>query len=479
MYGKRWLRVPGIVICLLLTFRAAAADFAPVFERIKRDSSPAELYALLYDLPKGGDIHHHLGLSFLAEDLWDAAVDPAVTRGNEFYARVRISDCPPASGAGPALPPLLYLNIQRSTFQRLSDCQQSDFIALRSLNRNQREGWLSSLKLDQPGEGRTEFFEAAVARTTGLVRDPNILFDQITRMLKRYQREKVRYLETQTGVTGMVNQQGEPIPPAEFARQLSEYLGSNTVRDTGVTVRLQTVVIRFLPEAEKRLEEAYALVAANRDYWVGVNMAGREDNDKGYALRFLDTFRRMRRRYSGVHLSIHAGEKDSPGPEVRNTLLLGAERIGHGFNLISDPDAMLLMRNGRNLVEVSLVSNQLLEYSPDVSSHPFAEYLRFGIPVCLNTDDSGVWDSQLTDDYFLAVRNFDLTWNEVVRIGRASLEHSFAQAEVKQKMLAGYDRAIADFEASYSTENWSAKLALLKPPVSGYAKRRLNLGSGK
>lgn len=61
------------------------------------------------------------------------------------------------------------------------------------------------------------------------------------------------------------------------------------------------------------------------------------------------------------------------------------------------------MRNGPYLVETSLISNRLLEYMPDPAQHLFIEYLRFGIPVCLNTDDSGVWDSNLTDEYFTAL----------------------------------------------------------------------------
>ena len=118
------------------------------------------------------------------------------------------------------------------------------------------------------------------------------------------------------------------------------------------------------------------------------------------------TYRKMRRTYSDIPLSIHAGEKDSPGHEVRDTLLLGATRIGHGVNLITDPDTMLLMRNSGYLVEINLISNRLLEYMPDLSKHPFPEYLRFGIPVCLNTDDRGSWDSNMTDEYYTAVTNF-------------------------------------------------------------------------
>jgi adenosine deaminase CECR1 len=95
---------------------------------------------------------------------------------------------------------------------------------------------------------------------------------------------------------------------------------------------------------------------------------------------------------------------DEPNSHVRDTLLLGADRIGHGVNLITDPDTMRLMRHGPYLVEINLVSNLLLEYVSDYSEHPFPEYLRTGIPVALSTDDRGMWDSNLTDEFFVAVQ---------------------------------------------------------------------------
>ena len=46
----------------------------------------------------------------------------------------------------------------------------------------------------------------------------------------------------------------------------------------------------------------------------------------------------------------HGGEVDEPNRHVRDTLLLGATRIGHGTNLITDPDTLLLMRTGKSAV---------------------------------------------------------------------------------------------------------------------------------
>src|SRR5260370_4511989 len=162
----------------------------------------------------------------------------------------------------------------------------------------------------------------------------------------------------------------------------------------------------------------------------------------------------MGRKYSGIQLAIHGGEKDYPGRKVRDTLLLGATRIGHGVNLITDPDTMLLMRSSNYLVEINLVSNRVLDYVPDTATHPFPEYLRFGIPVCLNTDDRGSWDSNMTDEYYTAATNFNLTWKEIVELGRNSLTHSFAEAPLKATMLHDYEAALAAVDSKLGGPVW-------------------------
>jgi adenosine deaminase CECR1 len=414
-------------------------------------------------------LHNHFGLANWAEQWYDAATDPNRTHGNEYFTRVEIRNCPDSTE-----PVLLFYNIQRSTYLKLSDCRKAEYQSLGSLSPERKREWLSAHMLDRPGEGRNEFFEGIVPRMGDLLHDPWLAADLLVENMKRYSAQGLRYLETQTGLNYQ-DREGHRLPPAEVAALFRGALNRPEAKATGMTVRFLLTIIRFAPNAEEALERAYAFVDAHRDLWVGINMAGREDNDKGYALRFLETYRKMRRTYSGIQLSIHAGEVDSPGHQVRNTLLLGATRIGHGVNLITDPDTMLLMQNKRYLVEVNLISNRLLEYTPDLSKHPFPEYLRTGIPVCLNTDDAGSWDSNITDEYFTAVTNFHLTWREIVQMGRDSLQYSFVEEPVKAKLLAEYARDVAKFEREYGGEDWARKLARVKPVYSGYATRNFGI----
>ena len=103
------------------------------------------------------------------------------------------------------------------------------------------------------------------------------------------------------------------------------------------------------------------------------------------------------------------------------------------------------------------------------------------MPVCLNTDDRGMWDSNMTDEYFTAVTTFHLSWTEIVEIGRNSLAWAFAQPEVKTKLLADYDARVAAFEKKYgpagspTLADALAQLATVKPVTYGYAKRTWGL----
>lgn len=424
----------------------ASSDMQRWFEGFKESASDEELYRFLYAMPKGGDLHNHLSGSILSEWFYDLALAQA-ERGYRYYTRVRIDNCRPygenAFSQSPYL--LLFVNIQESRYRDLSACEQGEYRRLEDLDEGQREAWLDSLRLDKPHEGRDEFFQTHWQRMGDLYFNPYLAGDALIRNMQAFGDEGLLYLESMIGVGGFIDPEGAPIAPDQVVAIYRQRLGDRDALETGVAVRLQVAILRFHPDAEAQLRALYALVARNNDLFVAVNMVGREDNDKGYPLRFLDTLRELRQKHHGVRLSIHAGEVDEPNSHVSDTLLLGADRIGHGVNLITDPDTMRLMRHGPYLVEINLVSNLLLEYVSDYSQHPFPEYLRTGIPVALSTDDRGMWDSNITDEFFVAVREYNLSWAELVQLGRNSLYYSFAPDALKASLQAQYAERVESF----------------------------------
>ena len=445
------------------------------FEDVKATATPAQMYRFLYALPKGGDLHNHLTGAVRSEWFWDAAM-AAEARGYVYYTRVRIENCAPYGhnefGGSKSL--LLFKDIQAFTYAKLDACAKSEFKRLQDLDPPEKQAWLDSMRLDQPYEGRDEFFEAIWDRINDLLQNPYLICDILLRNMQAFGAEGLVYLETQQGLENQVKADGSPYTTDEVAAIYRQFLSSPQARATGVEVRFQNALLRFLPNAEQRLRDLYAITDRYRDLYVGVNMVGREDNAKGYPLRFLPTLRELRHKYPDINLSIHAGEVDEPNFHIRDTLLLGAQRIGHGVNLITDPELMVRMRNGPYMVEINLISNLMLEYVSDYSQHPFPEYLRVGIPVALSTDDRGMWDSNMSDEFYVAVKEFNLSWEEIVKLGRNSLYYSFLDDATKQRLLAAYDKRIAAFAQGFRSKGW-AGLEGVKPVSYGFLCKHYQL----
>jgi len=463
--------LPICVLFCVLALGQSARAAERWFEELKATASPGQLYRFLYAMPKGGDLHNHLTGAVRSEWFWDAALAQA-NRGYVYYTRVRIENCAPYGNDefGPAKALLLFKNIQASSFAKLDGCGMSEFKRLQDLDPREKEAWLNSLRLDQPYEGRDEFFNAIWDRINEMLRNPHLICDILLRNMQAFGQEGVVYLETQQGAEGALKPDGSAYSVEEVVTLYRQTLASPQARATGVEVRLQNALLRFTPDAEQRLRDLYAITDRYRDLYVGVNMVGREDNDKGYPLRFLPVLRELRHKYPDINLSIHAGEVDEPNYHVRDTLLLGAQRIGHGVNLITDPDTMVRMRYGPFLVEINLISNLLLEYVKDYSQHPFPEYLRTGIPVALSTDDRGMWDSNMSDEFFVAVKEFNLSWEEIIRLGRNSLQYSFLDAATKRRLLAQYDKRTSEFATQFQKRGW-ASVSGAKPVSYGFLCR--------
>ena len=422
----------------------AQADW---FDDIKASGDATDLYRVLYYMPKGGDLHNHLSGAIFSESMYELALQQS-ERGYEYYTKVRIENCREYGGNEFSFDPyyLMFRNILAVQYAALSECEKSEFKLLKELDDWQKAAWMNSIRLDKPYEGRDEFFQTHWQRLGALFNNPWLQAETMVWNMQQFGAEGVSYVEFQIGIGGFQNANGSFMSPDEVANILRDRLRQKDARETGVTIRFQLALLRFTDNAEDVLKLIYEFVHENSDLWVAVNMVGREDNGKGYPLRFLPTLRELRHQYSGVNLSIHAGEVDEPNYHVRDTLLLGADRIGHGLNLITDDDTMRLMRHGPYLVEINLISNLLLEHIDDYSQHPFPEYLRTGIPVALSTDDRGMWDSTMTDEFFVAVTEFDLSWEEIKTLSRNSLRHAFVTDATKQKLLRDFEDRMAKFE---------------------------------
>ena len=181
MKQRLFSRVYGLLCTLpLVLFLSPSSNASDAwFEEIKQSADDETLYKILYAMPKGGDLHIHLSGSIHPEWLLQLALD-AQADGYTYYTKVRISECSYGTneyGGNAYL--LLFKNIPHFEYQQLSECLQSEYVALQDLSDAQRTAWLDSLRLDKAFEGRNEFFEAHWSRLSGLLRNPHIMAETI------------------------------------------------------------------------------------------------------------------------------------------------------------------------------------------------------------------------------------------------------------------------------------------------------------
>lgn len=178
-------------------------------------------------------------------------------------------------------------------------------------------------------------------------------------------------------------------------------------RDCHLEARAILCACRHLP-GETSLE-VVALAEQFRDAGVvGIDLAC---DEREPASRHQAAFAHARRR--NIHRTVHAGEAGPPQLIAEALDLLHAERIGHAVALRHDPALYRRCRDERIPLEINLTSNLQTSCVPSYAAHPFGDYFRDGLPVTLNTDDPGVSNITLTDEYARAVETFGLTRADV------------------------------------------------------------------
>ena len=143
--------------------------------------------------------------------------------------------------------------------------------------------------------------------------------------------------------------------------------------------------------------------------------------------------------YPAVNITLHAGEL-APGlvpPDglkfhIRNSVEEGhAKRIGHGVDIMQEDNAPALLREMADkgvMVEICLSSNDKI-LGVRGKDHPLAEYLRYGVPVALATDDEGVARSDMTLEYVKAAEEQGLSYQQLKMMARNSLQYAFISGE--------------------------------------------------
>jgi adenosine deaminase len=466
---------PILLILMIMTARWVAAQStalpeqrtAQYMESVRRQ--PSLLLAFLRDMPKGGDLHNHLGGAVYAENLIDFAAQDGMCVDRATSALVP-APCDAACEKDAARPAVRCSYQDQALYNVLVDAW-----SMRNWERGRESG-------------HDHFFATFDKFYTTM---SNHMGESIAQAAQQAAADHLQYVELMHTADGMQsaqlgirlgwNQNFAEMRDRLLAGGLNDVVAATRakldddetkLRETlrcgtphaasgcEVSVRYLYQVLRDLPPEAvfAQILLGFQLASADRRF-VGLNLVTPEDwyvpmHDFDLHMKMIDYLHGV---YPKAHISLHAGElslglvtPEGLSFHIRESVELGhAERIGHGVDVMNEHDPLSLLREmaGRKvLVEICLTSNDaILGVKGD--DHPFQIYRRYHVPVALATDDEGVSRSDLTHEYLRAVQSYNLPYGDLKSMARASLEYSFLPgaslwANAQQlRMVAGCESA--------------------------------------
>ncbi len=440
------------LIVLLFTIGASANGTTPAqrteryLESIRTDPNPAKLAEFLAEIPKGGDLHHHLSGAVYAESY----INYAAADGDCFDAEFTIvpppCDKPGYSPASRAQTDYGYRNL---TIDALS---ARNFAPTTGDTSMLVHFFKTFFKFDYVVNKHWGEEMAEVTHRAAIQHE--IYIETILGVDKGEAiglASKIAYSDDFAKMRADLDAAGMPAIVADARRYLDE--GERDRRaiqhcdgaapDIGcsVTLKYQHFVLRAFPKKEAFAQMLAGFEIANADpRVVSVNpVEPQEDYTpmKDFALQ-MRMFGYLHSAYPNVRLSMHAGElfRGVAPPEymhdndlIRRTIEIGhAERIGHGLDVLDEPDPQgLLAEMARKhiLVEDPIFIHEAI--GPGVvGGDVLPIYLNAGVPVSLATDDEGGIRSNMTQTFERAVVGYHVDYYTLKKMVRDSLQHAFA-----------------------------------------------------
>lgn len=414
------------------------------FDSVRRQ--PGLLLAFLREMPKGGDLHIHLAGAIYAESL----IDFAAQDGFCVDRTTSVLIAPPCDDA-----------CDRFASKPAIRCAYQDHVLYNSIV----DAWsMRNWSGEEPGHDH--FFATFDKFLPAMT---NRLGDSIAETAERAAFDHLQYIELMHTADGnLAPELGARVGWDDDLSRLREKLLAGGLKDVVAATRRQldrdeakmrqflrcgspqasagcAVTIRYLYQVLRGLpkEQVYAQILLGFELaqadprFVGLNLVMPEDwyvpmHDFDLHMQMLDYLHGI---YPRVHISLHAGElaMGMVPPEglsfhIRESIEKGhAERIGHGVSVMNERDAPGLlqeMARRKVLVEICLTSNEVI-LGVRGEEHPLPVYLRYGVPVALASDDEGVSRSDMTHEYVRVAGSYHLSYVELKRMARQSLEHSF------------------------------------------------------
>ena len=178
----------------------------------------------------------------------------------------------------------------------------------------------------------------------------------------------------------------------------------------------------------------------------GFDLAGQEeDNDPS---KFKDIFMPLHLHF--MNITIHAGEMAQDDKIWQALYDLHAKRVGHGLKLINNSKMMNYVRDYGIAIEMCPSSNtqtnsfRHFDSEEQGNEYPLKKYIQKGMTVTVNTDNRGISETTLSNEYLEAARltQGGLSKWEIIRLIKNGFKSAFLPKNEKDRLLKEIDEKI-------------------------------------
>lgn len=170
-----------------------------------------------------------------------------------------------------------------------------------------------------------------------------------------------------------------------------------------------------------------------QEYVVGVDLAGGEDDNT--MPEFADSIAFAKAHQ--LNLTLHAGECGC-NKNVYDAIKLGARRVGHGVSSIKDAQLLETLKTEDVLLEICPCSNLQTKAIQHISEIDIPLLKKLDVPFLINTDNRGVTQTNLVQEYLLLLDNQLLTLEDIPVINKRALKYAFVEPEIKSQLIETY-----------------------------------------
>ncbi|CAL7936841.1 unnamed protein product [Xylocopa violacea] len=260
---------------------------------------------------------------------------------------------------------------------------------------------------------------------------PEAVFHSTYDTIKEFKDDNVIYLElrsTPRSVPGKMTKQ-------EYVEAIVKAFEVCKTDFPNILVKLLISINRKqgYKAAQENIELAIDFFKKYPQYIVGLDLSG----DPMTGGTFLELLKKA--RVAGLKIAAHCAEVPNE-TETIDIFQFKPDRLGHCTcvhpTLQGSNKLFSMLLDTKIPVELCLTSNVRCKTVPTYEIHQFKYLYEAGHPICLGTDDKGVFHTSLSREYETASSTFGLGRQELIKLCLSSVQYAFTTLEEKQMLLS-------------------------------------------